>query len=78
MNKNEVEFFKYQSVGDDFILVDNRDGRSALHESSFIGGSLESPLWLFMAFCPQILVGFGNLQMVHCHSMNAGSMVGTT
>ena len=78
MNSKEVEFFKLQSVGDDFILVDNRDGRSVLNESNLIGSLLESPLWLFMTFCPQILVGCGNLQMAHCHSMNAGSIVGTT
>ena len=29
-----------------------------------IGGSLESPYWLLLAFCPKILGGGGDLQMI--------------
>ena len=29
-----------------------------------IGGSLESPLWLFLAFCPKNLGGGGDLRMM--------------
>ena len=38
---------------------------------NFIGGSLESHLWLF-----SLLGGGRDLQVVFCHSMNAGSVVG--
>ena len=43
---------------------------------AFIGGSLESPWWLLLAFWPKILTGSRDLWIVLCHSMNAGSVVG--
>ena len=45
--------------------------------TSLIGGSLESPSWLFLAFCSKILGGGREPQMVLCQSMNGGSVVGT-
>ena len=47
-----------------------------LFRKPFVGGSLESPYWLHLAFCPKILGGGGYLGMVLCHSMNAGSLWG--
>ena len=37
---------------------------------------VESPQWLLLAFCFKFFSGGGNLRMVLCHSMNAGSVVG--
>ena len=33
--------------------------------------------FFFLAFCPKVLGGGGDLEMVLCHSVNAGWMVGT-
>ena len=41
-----------------------------------IGSSLESHLWLPLAFCPNILGGGSDLWMVLCHSMNVDSVMG--
>ena len=49
-----------------------------LFSFKYIGGSLESPCWLHLIFCPKILGDGRDLQMVLCHSMNAGSVVGNT
>ena len=40
-----------------------------------IGGFLESPLWLLLAFCPTFLEADGDLQIVLCNSINVGSLV---
>ena len=38
---------------------------------------VERPKWLLLAICPKILGGGGDLQMVLCHFINAGRVVGT-
>ena len=43
---------------------------------NIIGGSLESPWWLLLAFCPKNLGGGGDVWLLFYHSMNAGSVVG--
>ena len=48
-----------------------------MQRTSLIGGSLESPLWLLLAFCSKILGSGREPQMVLCQSLNAGSVVVT-
>ena len=38
---------------------------------------VESPKWLHLTSCTKILGGGKDLRIVLCHSMNAGSVVGT-
>ena len=37
---------------------------SEIHLLNNFGGSLESPYWLLLAFCPEILGGGGDLRMI--------------
>ena len=65
-----MAFVRNATILTNFFLLDTVKGK-------VIGGSLESPWWLLLGFCSKILGGGGDLQMVLCVSMNAGSVVGT-
>ena len=61
----------WEKTASDTAPVSNNQSQCAV-----IWGSLESPWWLFLAFCPKNLGDSGDLWIVLCHSLNAGSALG--